>query len=39
EMVTEVKRSLDKSFEESEVVFPDEAGNSPVKPGYSQEWL
>ncbi|GJT08592.1 hypothetical protein Tco_0843054 [Tanacetum coccineum] len=39
EMASEAKRSLDKSSKDSEEVFPSEAGNSPVKPGYSQEYL
>ncbi|GJU72584.1 hypothetical protein Tco_1263989 [Tanacetum coccineum] len=39
EMSSEAKRYLVKSFEESEEVFPVRLGNSPVKPGYSQEYL
>ncbi|GKF74915.1 hypothetical protein Tco_0224359, partial [Tanacetum coccineum] len=39
EMAREAKRSLDRSSEGLEEVFLGEAGNSPVKPGYSQEYL
>ncbi|GJS37947.1 hypothetical protein Tco_0536329 [Tanacetum coccineum] len=38
EMASEAKRSLDKSFKGSEEVFSGKAENSPVKPGYSQEY-
>ncbi|GKB90878.1 putative RNA-directed DNA polymerase, eukaryota, reverse transcriptase zinc-binding domain protein [Tanacetum coccineum] len=37
EMANKAKRSLVKSSEESEGCFPVRLGNSPVKPGYSQE--
>ncbi|GJS14702.1 hypothetical protein Tco_0409174 [Tanacetum coccineum] len=39
EMASEAKRSLDKSSEGSEEMFPGEAGNSTVNPGYSLEYL
>ncbi|GJT50355.1 hypothetical protein Tco_0976512 [Tanacetum coccineum] len=39
EMASEVKRSIDKSSEGSKEVFPVRLGNSPVKPGYIQEYL
>ncbi|GKG25393.1 hypothetical protein Tco_0396021, partial [Tanacetum coccineum] len=39
EMVSEAKRSLDKSSEGSEEVFPGEAGELSVKLRYSQEYL
>ncbi|GKE75454.1 hypothetical protein Tco_1537495 [Tanacetum coccineum] len=38
-MVSEAERSLDKSSEGLEEVFPVRLGNSPVKPEYSQEYL
>ncbi|GKD26645.1 hypothetical protein Tco_1232859 [Tanacetum coccineum] len=38
EMASEAKRSLDKSSEGSKRCFPVKLGNSPVKPGYSQEY-
>ncbi|GJT69758.1 hypothetical protein Tco_1029044 [Tanacetum coccineum] len=39
EMDSVAKRSLDRSSEVLEEVFPVRLGNSPVKPGYSQEYL